>query len=332
MNSTEVQNIFKLALGCEEVGDYCGVLDYLVALSNLIHDPNHKRRCLKIVCRNYNRVGNYRMAMAHAFDIMVLLSNCKEQDQKRDYAKAQHQVMIALMGLKDKKACEKMAVDAVDYLFKNKLNGTVMHARFYIACAQAGLLNKNYKSVFESYNKARGVLDSVESSIKHHMTVLCGLADYYVLYANKQYKESNQIMKTALSILDEAYPNTLVYTRTSVLQRLASSYVGLYQFELAHMCLQEAHNIAYTLLGPNDSRTHFVSQQVLVLKQELEHVKRLRPCDMCGTKGEGPICGKQACMEKMWMTRGCVDSLVCRGCSGRFAILDKKFFCKKCKA
>lgn len=330
MNSTEVQNLFKLALGCEEVGDYEGVFDYLVH-SKLIDDPLHKRRCLKIVCRNYNRVGNYKMAMAHAFNIMSLLEKRKATVFKKDYAKAQFQLMIALMGLKDEKTCERIGKDAVNHLFKNKMNGTVMHARLYIACAQAGLLNKNYKSVFESYNKAREVLDSIKVSTKHYMTVLCGLSDYYILYAGKQYKESNQLMKTALSILDQ---EPVVYARTSVLQRLASSYVGLYQYELAHACLKEAYNIAYTLLGPNDTRTHYVGQQVLVLKQQIEHIEQTRPCSMCGTKGTfgtGDICGKQACMEKAWIIRGGTDSLVCRGCKKYFAIVDKNFLCKTCK-
>lgn len=314
----EGQKILDSAKSKESQGNYDDVIRILSTSPHINHN-NYKRRYMKILCRCYNRIKKYDLACVYALKVMHHLKDMKASKYKRAYAKTQHELMVALAGLFKYGECKKVCIESLNYLTNQKMKDTVVHARFCMACGKVAMIYNDYKSAIVSFIEARKVLDSPKvreqkNSMRCFINTLSAIAECHRNL--KQYKESVQVYTEVLKHIIQKHH----WVYADILRCLATSYVGIYQYELSHACLLEAYNIFYTLLGKDDTKTKNTAAQLAILKYTLEEQNKSRICTVCRVSQGGPVCGKQSCMEIAWMTRR-TDSFVCEGCGERFAIL-----------
>lgn len=324
MSFVEGEKILADAKKKESIEDYQGAVTIILTAS-IVHQTKYRRRALKLLCRNYNRLSNFKSALEYATRLMDYVKKVQPDTpkSKREYAKTQCEMMIAYTGLERYAESRKICGKAVDYLYANGFDNGVLHVRFSVACCKVALLYKNYQAALDTFVDAKTMINqertrTEKNSMRWFLDILSGIAECHRQL--KQYKESVRVYIEVLSYL--VSKTDWVYA--DILRRLATSYVGIYQYELSYQCLKEAHSILCHVVGKDDQRSKNTVLQMRILKRTLDDQRLCSICNVSKVNNPhgGSVCGKQSCMERAWIIRGGVDSLVCSGCGGNFAMLS----------
>jgi tetratricopeptide (TPR) repeat protein len=302
MEPKEGGQILSKARWLETQGKYDEVIKAVLASPFLRH-VNFKRRFMKLLCRNYNRLGKYQFAKEYALRIMDMLKRWKAPAFKRDYTRAYFQLAIALCGLSQHSECTKTLKQALSYITEYKLGSDVMFACFYITSGKIGLFLQNYEEALSCFTRAKELLKNVDN--KKHISAIAmdGVGD--CLRHLKKHKEAVDAYIQTLCF--NANKVSYFYANTS--QKLAYVYAGTYQFELSVMCQEEACDIMTALFGREHTKTQVFLGVFNVLKKHLDSTRVMKKED--------------------WITRR-VDYLVCNSCKERFALLSDAWLCDGC--